>query len=241
MQKRNGCFCDEVEIGLRLDVGRANRGWFCAWRHASPTVVGKHLTIYLLVDNIRRMEQTTVREQLLEQAITLIMLHGYNGFSYGDLSRLVGVKTSSIHYYFPSKNDLIFEAVNRYAAQVADQLRAIDAGLPADVKLSRFATMFGKTLGDGDRICLCLMLSADFSSLPNDIRQAIQAFFKTNENWLAVVLAQGADERTLRFNGPPENAARALFAAFQGSVLTSRLFGVKSRIEDVVDTVRGVH
>ena len=49
---------------------------------------------------------TTVREQILDHAITLMMLRGYNGFSYRDLSELVGVKTSSIHYYFPSKEDL---------------------------------------------------------------------------------------------------------------------------------------
>ena len=45
------------------------------------------------------METTkTVREQILDHAITLMMLRGYNGFSYRDLSELVGVKTSSIHY-----------------------------------------------------------------------------------------------------------------------------------------------
>ncbi|WP_438876632.1 TetR/AcrR family transcriptional regulator, partial [Bacillus cereus group sp. BC7] len=56
----------------------------------------------------------TVREQILDHAITLMMLRGYNGFSYRDLSDLVGVKTSSIHYYFPSKDDLVLEAVSVY-------------------------------------------------------------------------------------------------------------------------------
>jgi len=39
-------------------------------------------------------------------------------------------------------------------------------------------------------------------------------------------------------NGKPENAARALYAAFQGSVLASRLFHTKARLEDVEATVR---
>ncbi|NPT60345.1 TetR/AcrR family transcriptional regulator [Paraburkholderia elongata] len=181
---------------------------------------------------------TTVREQILDHAITLIMLRGYNGFSYRDLSSLVGVKTSSIHYYFPSKDDLVLEAVNEYSKEVLNAVHAVDASLPADSKLSKYAKMFGRTLGDGDQICLCGMLAADIESLPDNIRQAVQAFFKANESWLAKVLAQGAQERTLAVNGKPENAARALYAAFQGSVLASRLFHTKARLEDVEASVR---
>jgi TetR/AcrR family transcriptional regulator, transcriptional repressor for nem operon len=181
---------------------------------------------------------TTVREQILDHAITLIMLRGYNGFSYRDLSNLVGVKTSSIHYYFPSKDDLVLEAVNVYSNAVFNALRGVDRSLPADAKLGKYAKMFGRTLGGGEQICLCGMLAADIGSLPDNIRQAVQVFFKGNESWLATVLAQGAQEHTLAVNGKPENAARALFAAFQGSVLASRLFHTKARLEDVEATVR---
>lgn len=180
------------------------------------------------------METTpTVREQILDHAITLMMLRGYNGFSYRDLSELVGVKTSSIHYYFPSKDDLVLEAVSEYSKSVMAAIQGIDATLPADAKLGKYTKLFGRTLGDGDQICLCGMLAADIASLPENVRQAVQAFFKANESWLAKVLAQGAKERTLKFNGKPENAARAIYAAFQGSVLASRLFHTKARLEDV--------
>lgn len=182
--------------------------------------------------------KTSVRDQILDHAITLIMLHGYNGFSYRDLSVLVGVKTSSIHYYFPSKDDLVLEAIAAYSNAALGQTRAIDESLPANVKLRRYAKLFGKVLGNGDRICLCGMLAADIGALPPHVRQAVQAFFKANEQWLAQVLAQGIREGTLSVSGKPEAAARALFAAFQGSVLASRLFQTKSRIEDVETIVK---
>jgi TetR/AcrR family transcriptional regulator, transcriptional repressor for nem operon len=175
----------------------------------------------------------TVREQVLDHAIRLMMLRGYNGFSYRDLSELVGVKTSSIHYYFPSKDDLVLEAVHQYSGEVMAGLQAIDADLPAAAKLAVYTKLFGKTLGNGDQICLCGMLAADIESLPENIREAIQAFFRANESWLAQVLAAGAAEGTLVANGSPESAARTLFAALQGSVVTSRLFHTKSRLEDV--------
>ncbi|MGY6235948.1 TetR/AcrR family transcriptional regulator [Burkholderia ambifaria] len=177
--------------------------------------------------------KSTVREQILDHAITLMMLRGYNGFSYRDLSDLVGVKTSSIHYYFPSKDDLVLEAVAAYSDEVLAAMRAIDSALPADVKLSLYTKLFGRTLGDGNQICLCGMLAADIESLPESVRQAVQAFFKANEKWLAELLTQGAKERTLQFSGKPETAARTLYAAFQGSVLASRLFHTRARLEDV--------
>jgi TetR/AcrR family transcriptional repressor of nem operon len=180
------------------------------------------------------MEPTpTIREQILEHAIALMMQRGYNGFSYRDLSELVGVKTSSIHYYFPSKDDLVLEAVSEYSSAVLEAVQAIDASLPADAKLSMYTKLFGRTLGDGNQICLCGMLAADIESLPENVRLAVQAFFKANENWLSKVLAQGLKERTLNVNGKPEHAARTLFAAYQGSVIASRLFNTKARLEDV--------
>jgi TetR/AcrR family transcriptional repressor of nem operon len=77
------------------------------------------------------------------------------------------------------------------------------------------------------------MLAADIGSLPDNVRLAVQAFFKANESWLAKVLAQGVQEKTIAIAGKPEHAARALFAAYQGSVLTSRLFHTKSRMDEV--------
>lgn len=184
------------------------------------------------------METPTVREQLLQHAQTLLMTRGYNGFSYRDLADLVGVKTSSIHYYFPTKEDMALEAVNAYSDMVLTAIRNVDPSLPAEKKLERYAKQFGLVLGNGDQICLCGMLAADIESLPDNVRQAVQAFFKANENWLAKVLAEGAARGTLRVSGKVESAARALYASFQGSVLASRLFHSKARLEDVVNSVR---
>ena len=69
------------------------------------------------------MKTQSVREQLLEHTLVLIRRRGFNGFSYRDLAELVGVKTSSIHYYFPTKDDLVLEAVKTYSAMMSERLR----------------------------------------------------------------------------------------------------------------------
>src|ERR1700709_1801284 len=161
-------------------------------------------------------DKNPVREQLLDHAQVLLMTRGYNGFSYRDLSTLVGVKTSSIHYYFPSKEDLVLEAVNTYSADVMSSIYAIDSSASAEKKLDRYVKLFGKIVGEGDQVCLCGMLAADIESLPETVRHAVQAFFKANETWLAKVLAEGEKQETLRGNGKPDGGGRGLFAALQG-------------------------
>jgi TetR/AcrR family transcriptional regulator, transcriptional repressor for nem operon len=184
------------------------------------------------------MDKNTVRDAVLEHAQALMMTRGYNGFSYRDLSELVGVKTSSIHYYFPSKEDLALEAVNAYSADLMSSIYAIDSSAPADKKLDRYAKLFGRIIGDGGRVCLCGMLAAEIDSLPEKVRHAIQSFFKANENWLAKVLAEGEAQDTLDARGKPEAAARTLYSAFQGSLLACRLFQTRARLEEVAEAVR---
>jgi TetR/AcrR family transcriptional repressor of nem operon len=52
------------------------------------------------------------------------------------------------------------------------------------------------------------------------------------------VLAEGEKQETLRVNGKPDVTARALFAAYQGSLLACRLFHTKVRLDEVTQTVK---
>ena len=180
--------------------------------------------------------KSTVRDQVLDHAITLMMLRGFNGFSYKDLSQLIGVKTSSIHYYFPAKDDLVLEAVGHYSKEVLAAVYAIDTILTAKAQLRKYTSLFGRTLGDGDQICLCGMLAADIASLPTPVRVAVQAFFEANERWLAQLLVRGTVDGTVTSPGKSEASAKTLYAAYQGSLLASRLFQTKSRLSDVEAT-----
>jgi len=177
----------------------------------------------------------STREQLVSHAQTLIRQRGYNGFSYRDLAEHVGVKTASIHYHFPQKEDLLLEAVTDYTARVTQVMQGIDETLPAQERLARYTELFAGS--PSDQICMCGMLAADFASVPDRVRVALQAFFRMHENWLAKVIAEGARDGTLKSCGDPQAEARSLFAAFQGALLASRLFQSTERVRDVFDAI----
>ncbi|CAP44159.1 TetR/AcrR family transcriptional regulator [Bordetella petrii] len=183
------------------------------------------------------MTTATTREQLVCHAQALIRQRGYNGFSYRDLAERVGVKTASIHYYFPCKDDLLIEAIDSYAQHVAGLVHGIDATLPAKERLDRYAALFEG--GPTDQVCLCGMLAADFASLSDRARKSLQGFFCLHETWLAKVIADGQRDGTLQWAGCPDAAGRCLFAAFQGALMGSRLFQNPARLHDVVASVQG--
>ena len=182
------------------------------------------------------MNTATTREQLIGHAQALIRQRGYNGFSYRDLADRVGVKTASIHYYFPCKDDLLIEAIENYSAHVALLVQGIDTTLSAKERLDRYATLFEGS--PTDQVCLCGMLAADFASLSERARLSLQVFFRMHESWLAKTMADGQRDGTLKWSGDPDAAGRCLFAAFQGALMGSRLFQNQARLQDVVASVQ---
>ena len=178
---------------------------------------------------------TTTREQLVQHAQTLIRKRGCNGFSYRDLADHVGVKTSSIHYYFPTKDDLLLEAIESYARTTGEHRDAIDPTLPADQRLKVFFSRIEEKLRTGNLLCLGGALAADFECVPGPVQAAIARFFEDNERWLTQVLTQGQEQGTMRLTAAPATTARIVFAALQGSTLTSRLFGDYTRVSEIID------
>ncbi|WP_458215307.1 TetR/AcrR family transcriptional regulator [Paracidovorax citrulli] len=180
----------------------------------------------------------TVRDQLLEQALDLICMRGFNGFSYRDLAERVGVKTSSIHYYFPTKEDLALAAVQEYAARVARHIETIDPGLPLRAQAERYLEPWRDGL-KAERVCVAGMLACEALCLPESVHTELQSFQGMNESWLTALLrrAQAAKAKgtgnadTPGSTGSPEALAQILFAALQNGQVSARLFGSPERLE----------
>ncbi|AOB30254.1 TetR family transcriptional regulator [Bordetella sp. H567] len=187
------------------------------------------------------MDTETTRTQIMQHAERLIEERGCNGFSYRDLASLIGIKTSSIHYYFPQKEDLLLAVVQRYHTRWQAAERAIDAGLRADAKLRAYVDVHRQAFGGTGRICLAAALAADSASLPDGVRQAVRHFYRANEDWLVRVLEQGAGERSLQVPSDVRAAARSMFAALQGSLVGARLFKNSERVDDLLAATLGLH
>lgn len=177
------------------------------------------------------MAETDTRNQVLDVAQELAQTRGYNAFSFRDLAERVGVKSASIHYWFPTKGDLGRELMLRYRKQFEAALDAIEARTrDPKRRLKAFVDLFLATLRMGDRMCLCGMLAVEYGTLPRDVQLQVKEFFGECERWLARALDDGRKSKTLAFDGEPKDAARVLFATLEGAMMSARAFGDESRL-----------
>lgn len=171
-----------------------------------------------MVDN-QSMEKNTAT-QILDVAQEMVRNRGYSAFSYADISKQVGIRKASIHYHFPSKDELVKELVKRYREgmiRACDRIAQSNASL--DQQMFQFADLYRNGLKD-KQICLCAMLAADYAVLPQAVQEEIQTFFQETEAWLTNLLQQGCD--TQQWTCQPEQEAKGLIAMLQGAQLLAR-------------------
>lgn len=173
----------------------------------------------------------TTPDKIIDTATALLQTRGFNAFSYNDISALVGIKTASIHYHFPGKNDLGKSVMRKHRDAHKLALNEIDSTLDDPLKkLQAYAELFTCTLADDFKMCPCVMFTNDIRNLAEPIKNEVQGFFIDNEIWLASVLKEGLKKNTFHFDGSANECARTIFAAFEGAMLSARAFEDNKRL-----------
>jgi TetR/AcrR family transcriptional repressor of nem operon len=173
--------------------------------------------------------RTAAATAILDVAEQLVQTRGYNGFSYADVAAQLGVTKASLHYHFPSKAQLGSALIDRYQTNFGGALRAIDSGIknPTE-KLDRYIDLYDSVLRN-DRMCLCGMLAAEYSTLPLSMQAALTAFFDANERWLTAAIQSGLDCGAFFLTEAANTRARVLLGALEGAMLIARSYGDPSR------------
>ena len=160
--------------------------------------------------------------KILDVAQAMVRHRGYSAFSYADISAEVGIKKASIHYHFPSKEDLVKALVVRYRERLAQRCNAISRGTSTlREKVIEFAHLYLDGL-EKDQICLCAMLTADYVVLPESIQAEITLFFAQAETWLSHLIQQGLDQGLWLGASSVAQEAQGLIAMLQGAQLMAR-------------------
>lgn len=156
------------------------------------------------------------RSIILRQAEFLIRTRGYAAFSYADLAQAAGITKASVHYHFPTKEDLLTVLVQLYLERFVATLAAIrrrHGG--AGSRLRDYALLFLDGFDQG-MLPLCGALSAERSALPASVHGTIHEFFRLHLEWLTGVLAEGLANGALRSGTRPDRAALLLLSTLEG-------------------------
>lgn len=175
------------------------------------------------------------KEAILSAARMAAQAHGYGGLNFRDLAAEVGIKAASLHYHFPSKADLGAAVAKRYWQDTAAELEAMRSELPdATDCLRRYPMIFRRSLENGNRICLCSFMAAEYDDLPAAVKEEVENFANINVSWLSKNLAAVGLNDLVK----SEKRARAIFAAISGAQLLARSRADIALFDELVSSYR---
>jgi TetR/AcrR family transcriptional repressor of nem operon len=166
-------------------------------------------------------------DEILASARNLIMSGGYNGFSYADISEVVGIRKASIHHHFPSKIDLVRELVKRYREDGQASVVTLEQNVPDALDILKvYADHWAKCIADASRpYCVCALLASELPSLPPEVATEVTNFFRFISSWLTTVMERGSKIGALNLTSEPHVEAEAFLATVYGAMLSARAYG----------------
>ena len=176
------------------------------------------------------------RNELEKKAVNTVQQVGLSNLSFRTLADDAGIKSSSVHYYFPEKADLANAIIRKYTEQFGEQLRGINRKqLSVTKSIESFIKIFEDVVNE-DKLCLCGMMAAEVFSLQDESRVLLQNYFTLAEDWLFEIIK--ANEDRLCLNVKPRQLARILMSGLEGAILIDRVEGKSIRLRAQRDLVR---
>jgi TetR/AcrR family transcriptional repressor of nem operon len=180
---------------------------------------------------------TSTRDTIMTVARAMVQAHGYNSLSFRDLATAVGVKSSSIHYHFPTKDDLGAQLARQYTDEFLAYLEdAYAASQDWQSAINSCIAVFRDTLLRENRMCLGGILAAERPQLAPQVGLEIERYTTTLVGWLAQMVGLGdpaLDKKAAQRRG------YALFAAIEGAQLVARGCSDVTVFDDIVASYRG--
>ena len=177
-------------------------------------------------------DRSNKAEEILDVAERMARTGGYNGFSFREIAKAVGIKAASVHYHFPTKDELGAAVARRYTERFLATLGdASDPATSPAVLLRRYVDGYRKALRDEGLMCLCGVLGAEIGHLPAPVAAEAKRFFEQNVQWLTKVFERELPSR--RSACGCRAAALRTIATLEGGMILARTMADASVFEDV--------
>ncbi|KTD75202.1 TetR/AcrR family transcriptional regulator [Legionella waltersii] len=177
------------------------------------------------------MNINKTKERILTEAEALIQTKGYNAFSFKDIATVINIKTASIHYHFPSKEDLGVAVIAWHADKIARVLSEINSDVSLSIRekvQTFFDAVLSLTFHTENKMCLGGMFASDLQSLPTAIQNQVQKFFSMILDWLEELLVEHGFSKVEALS-----IAKKIIALIEGALLLARLYGDLTFLEEV--------
>jgi transcriptional regulator, TetR family len=160
-------------------------------------------------------------DRLLECADTCIQENGFEGFSYADLAKTLGIRKASIHHHFPTKNDLGLAYCEKKTAAFIELEQHILSLPNGKAQLYAYLSAFSGCAQKGQMCGVYAMLS-DCNLFTPELQKAVSHLAAFELRLLSDVLERGRQSGELHFSVSPDDMAIIVCNAIKGALMLNR-------------------
>ena len=180
-------------------------------------------------------------KKILDYAQKLIVQRGFNAFSYKDLADKIGIKTSSIHYYFPTKEDLSLAVAERFVKDFSDELNKLDSSISSPLRrIEHYGKLFLSALDDGEGFCLCASLATDRVSLSDDTKEVVKNFFRSSQDWVKKTIKAGQEKGEISEQLNAAKTAVSIVSLFEGALVLARAHQEEKPVKEAISWAKEI-
>ncbi|HWQ47865.1 MAG TPA: TetR/AcrR family transcriptional regulator [Methanosarcina sp.] len=173
-------------------------------------------------------------QQILYYARNFLQCRGYNGFSYKDISRKLGIKNAAIHNYYPKKEDLVAALLEDSRKNLAANIaQIVESGGSARDQLQYYFDYALKEFDEGKSICPPGSVILNFEELPQKVQKQNLLLLDEILSWISRVLKAGLEQGEFSFSDPVEARAELVVETLMGARQLSSIKGRKTLVRSI--------
>lgn len=166
------------------------------------------------------------RQQIVEYSADMLRANGFEGFSYLDISRRLGITKASVHHHFPKKVDLGLALCDWTQDWFEQGLSHFDARATSNWnKLERYVRAAMKHSLNEHKLCPISAFYSDLNKLPDSIKERVKALDDYELDWVTAVMQDGIDNDEFAPNQDPRALASLFIFSCKGALYYARLHG----------------
>lgn len=176
-------------------------------------------------------------QQVVQRALEVFWLKGYNAASLNDLLAATELSKSSFYESFGNKRELVVEALRCYGRAMMEgpigALAEANAGR-AEIEKTLKAVAAVALTQDGQRGCFVNNCMTEIAPHDPVVLAAAQAVVQQLENALAAAVKRGQEDGTINRSERPRALARFLVNTLSGINLAAKSKPAKATLDDIV-------
>lgn len=170
--------------------------------------------------------QSATKEKILEEAYRLIHKNGFRSTSVEAIANAAGVKKANVFYYFPTKEALGLELLERVSSVALDEVLSPPlAGESHPTERLRDHLKFARThmeQASCEGGCPLGNLALEMADVDETFRMRLARFFEQWQTMIEGVLKHGMEAGVYRATIDPRALAEFIVSSMEGAILLAK-------------------